>query len=76
MVHTILQAEREVIEMVSLRSEEDVMRWERLDDVIMGGRSSSGIRFDGGHGVWSGELVLEGGGFCGIRLRVYCDIAL
>mmetsp|Transcript_26186 Transcript_26186/g.83691 ORF Transcript_26186/g.83691 Transcript_26186/m.83691 type:complete len:633 (+) Transcript_26186:205-2103(+) len=47
--------------------------WERLDDVIMGGASSSGIseatpEADGFTGVvWSGELVVEGGGFCGTR---------
>jgi uncharacterized protein YbjT (DUF2867 family) len=45
-----------------------------LRAVIMGGNSSSAwsVAAEGGgaaHGVWSGQLVLEGGGFCGCR----CD---
>ena len=45
----------------------------RLDDVIMGGQSSSSMRQEGipGSGstyaVWEGELVHTGGGFCGTR---------
>ena len=45
----------------------------RLDDVIMGGQSSSGMRQAGVPGsgatyaVWEGELVHTGGGFCGTR---------
>ena len=43
--------------------------WQRLDDVIMGGQSSSGLQVssEGASAVWSGELITEGGGFCGAR---------
>jgi len=58
-------------------------RWDALDDVIMGGKSSSSLSVlvpeggEGGEGggsgrggaVWEGELVLEGGGFCGTRTK-------
>ena len=55
-------------------SEEDLSRWRRLDDTIMGGRSSSSWSLTMGErgeavGRWAGEMVLEGGGFCGCR----CD---
>ena len=57
--------------------------WDPLDDVIMGGQSSSALSFsssssvvegeEGGKGssaaVWKGELVFEGGGFCGTRTK-------
>lgn len=43
--------------------------WQRLDDVIMGGQSSSGLQAaeGGGSAVWTGDLIFEGGGFCGTR---------
>jgi hypothetical protein len=59
---------------VTFDSEAAVAKWRRMDDVIMGGNSSSAWSLsptaeEGGvpHGVWSGQLVLEGGGFCGCR---------
>ena len=60
------------VEVLPMRSAEDVARWERLDDVIMGGQSSSGLEAaaDGSGAVWRGELVVEGGGFCGARAGV------
>eukprot|EP00878_Enallax_costatus_P001050 GHUV01001185.1.p1 GENE.GHUV01001185.1~~GHUV01001185.1.p1 ORF type:complete len:643 (+),score=165.16 GHUV01001185.1:143-2071(+) len=50
---------------------DDLAIWERLDDVIMGGSSSSGLAAaeDGSGAVWSGDLIVEGGGFCGARTR-------
>jgi hypothetical protein len=60
----------ETVEVLPMRSAEDLARWQRLDDVIMGGASSSGLApaGDGRSGaVWRGELVVEGGGFCGAR---------
>lgn len=58
-------------EIMAMRTEEDLAAWERLDDVIMGGSSSSGIRAaeDGTGAVWTGDLIVEGGGFCGARTR-------
>lgn len=55
-----------------LQREEDVSRWEEVNDVIMGGSSSSSISLaEDGRGVlWSGKLVVEGGGFCGARVKV------
>jgi NADH dehydrogenase [ubiquinone] 1 alpha subcomplex assembly factor 1 len=43
-------------------------RWRPTDDVVMGGRSSSGMRAGDGVGVFAGELSLEqGGGFASVR---------
>ena len=57
--------------MVSMGSERDIGRWERLDDVIMGGQSSSTLRAtEDGAALFSGDLILEGGGFCGARTKV------
>ncbi|CAM9201011.1 unnamed protein product, partial [Sphacelaria rigidula] len=56
-------------------------KWEPLDDVIMGGRSSSAWKTGVGRGVlerqsdegmygrWAGTLVEEGGGFCGTVIK-------
>eukprot|EP00887_Chlorella_sp_A99_P002649 scaffold6.g2649.t1 len=72
-------------EILAMRSAEDVAKWERLDDVIMGGQSSSGLApaADGSGAVWTGDLIVEGGGFCGTRsvplaldLSAYDGIAL
>ena len=63
--------ERKLTTVLSMGSEQDMSRWERLDDVIMGGQSSSSLKgFEGGAALFSGELILEGGGFCGARTRV------
>ncbi len=53
----------------SFRQPEDLARWQRLDDVIMGGRSSSALELNAaeGYAEYKGELVVEGGGFCGTR---------
>lgn len=59
--------------------------WEPLDDVIMGGRSSSAWQAGVGSGAlerqsgkmfgrWAGTLVTEGGGFCGTVVKVCYDI--
>ncbi len=54
-----------------LGSEADLRQWQRLDDVIMGGQSSSTLEISNdGAAVFSGTLVLEGGGFCGARTNV------
>jgi hypothetical protein len=40
---------------------QDLEAWERLDDVIMGGSSSSGLgpSADGSGAVWRGDLIVE-----------------
>jgi len=60
--------------LITFDSEEAVAKWRRMDDVIMGGQSSSAWSLGGAegsarHGVWSGAVIVEGGGFCGCR----CD---
>lgn len=56
---------------VSMGSEQDIGRWERLDDIIMGGQSSSTLTAtEDGAALFSGDLILEGGGFCGARTKV------
>lgn len=77
----------EVEQVLSMRSAQDLEKWEKLDDVIMGGKSGSFLQsahevhgFQGGYdhksdyqfegAVWRGELITEGGGFCGARTKV------
>ena len=59
--------------LITFDTEEAVARWRRMDDVIMGGQSASAWAQGGAegsrHGVWSGQVIVEGGGFCGCR----CD---
>lgn len=59
-------------DILPMKSPDDLSVWQRLDDVIMGGQSSSGLAAakDGSGAIWSGTLVLEGGGFCGARTAV------
>ena len=65
--------DRKATTVVSMGSEQDIGRWERLDDVIMGGQSSSTLRAtEDGAALFSGDLILEGGGFCGARTKVIC----
>jgi uncharacterized protein YbjT (DUF2867 family) len=54
-----------------MATEQDLAKWDRLDDVIMGGQSSSAIvpLGDGRTAAWRGRLVHEGGGFCGQRTQ-------
>ena len=41
--------------------------WERIDDVVMGGVSSSKIVVGDGGAEWRGIVRTDGGGFCGTR---------
>lgn len=52
-----------------MQDSKDLERWQKLDDVIMGGNSDSNLALsESADGfTWSGELVVEGGGFCGQR---------
>lgn len=57
--------------MVNMSTEEDLKVWQRLDDVIMGGKSESALDVASADSdasvVWQGELITDGGGFCGTR---------
>ena len=44
--------------------------WERIDDVIMGGVSSSRLVQGDDCAIFEGTLREEGGGFCGQRLKL------
>eukprot|EP00191_Tetraselmis_sp_GSL018_P017918 CAMPEP_0177587416 /NCGR_PEP_ID=MMETSP0419_2-20121207/5637_1 /TAXON_ID=582737 /ORGANISM="Tetraselmis sp., Strain GSL018" /LENGTH=629 /DNA_ID=CAMNT_0019077459 /DNA_START=24 /DNA_END=1913 /DNA_ORIENTATION=+ len=61
--------QRKVELVAGMRSPEEAQAWKPLDDVIMGGRSSSALAAPGpdGAAAWRGRLVVEGGGFCGLR---------
>ena len=54
---------------------EALTAWERIDDVIMGGVSSSRLTLppDGGYALFEGRLRSEGGGFCGQRMRLLAE---
>lgn len=82
----------EVENVLKMSSDSDLDAWEKLDDVIMGGKSGSKMQtaerveiFEGANNapkgtydydgaVWRGELVVEGGGFCGTRTKVSCCV--
>lgn len=51
----------------SFQSAADLEQWERLDDVIMGGQSSSAFQLADGFAEYKGELVVEGGAWPGGR---------
>lgn len=53
--------QRNIKEILVMRSDKDLQAWERLDDVIMGGSSSSGLAVaeDGGGVTWKGDLIVE-----------------
>ncbi|CAL8465559.1 g5095 [Coccomyxa elongata] len=62
---------RETAVVLPMASDADLAVWDRLDDVIMGGQSSSTLRSagDGSGADFSGDLIIEGGGFCGARSK-------
>ena len=48
--------------------------WRIINDGVMGGKSTSMITINGeGHGVFQGNVITEGGGFCSLRYN--CDLA-
>ncbi|KAK9845099.1 hypothetical protein WJX74_010569 [Apatococcus lobatus] len=54
----------------SMSSKSDLAKWKSLDDPVMGGKSSSSISLsEAGNFLWSGEVITEGGGFCGNRVQ-------
>ena len=58
-------------QVIPMGTEKEIKKWERLDDVIMGGQSESGLKLgEAGTAVWQGVLRVEGGGFCGARAKV------
>mmetsp|Transcript_6163 Transcript_6163/g.15241 ORF Transcript_6163/g.15241 Transcript_6163/m.15241 type:complete len:444 (-) Transcript_6163:161-1492(-) len=57
-----------------------VAKFDRIDDAIMGGISTSSLRASGGddddsegYASWSGVCRLDGGGFCGTRTLPFQD---
>ena len=58
-------------QVLGLQSQSDLAKFERLDDVIMGGQSESALKpGPDGTAEWQGVLRVEGGGFCGCRSKV------
>ena len=47
--------------------------WERIDDVIMGGVSSSRLVPESSSTLFEGRLRSEGGGFCGQRMKLLAE---
>jgi hypothetical protein len=54
-------------------AENAISAWERIDDVIMGGVSSSKLSLDETSAIFEGRLRSEGGGFCGQRMRLLAE---
>jgi hypothetical protein len=74
---------KETTPVLPMAGDSDLALWQRLDDVIMGGQSSSSLELvnaaasgdaDAVNAAvkFGGELVIEGGGFCGARTKVNC----
>ncbi|KAJ8614295.1 hypothetical protein CTAYLR_001186 [Chrysophaeum taylorii] len=59
--------------LVQFRGPDALNLFERIDDVVMGGVSSSSVRQAEGRAVWSGIVRVEGGGFCGARTKPFVD---
>lgn len=57
------------------KKKESVESFERIDDAIMGGISTSVLRDVEGenYASWSGVCRTEGGGFCGCRSKAFFD---
>ena len=84
MLHALPPSPRTVLSMQSLSPlfdfaggdvAEALTSWERIDDVIMGGVSSSRlVAAEKGEGVvFEGRLRSDGGGFCGQRMRLLAE---
>lgn len=72
------RAERSSELVLPMRSAQELTKWQRMDDVIMGGQSRSAMSPapDGTGAVWFGDLIVEGGGFCGCRTeRMRLDLS-
>jgi len=55
-------------------AEATVALWERIDDVVMGGVSSSKVvATEGGGAEWRGIVRTDGGGFCGTRTATLAE---
>jgi monofunctional biosynthetic peptidoglycan transglycosylase len=56
--------------LADFRDPGEAARWRPVDDVVMGGRSSSAMRAGDRFGIFAGEVSLEeGGGFASVRRR-------
>jgi len=53
----------------AFKKKEEVENFQRLDDVIMGGKSESSWKKHKKFATWTGKLIEEGGGFCGTRAK-------
>jgi uncharacterized protein YbjT (DUF2867 family) len=60
---------RDSMVVLAMQEASDLEKWQKLDDVIMGGNSDSTLALNESSDgfTWSGELIVEGGGFCGQR---------
>ena len=67
------QATSVAVAEVPLLTSSNLEAWERIDDVIMGGVSSSQLVADGEAVSFEGTLREEGGGFCGQRLKLLTE---
>lgn len=57
--------------MSTMSSDPFIAGLQSLDDPVMGGKSSSSISLsEAGNFLWSGQVIMEGGGFCGNRVQV------
>lgn len=76
--HVSVEKDRECAREFSHLIDIDASSWRVLDDVIMGGKSSSTMRVSGdmsstAGSMWEGNLSFEGGGFCGVRSSIIED---
>ena len=55
---------------MTLNTVDDVKAWRSVNDGVMGGRSSGGVKFSENHMVFEGVINTNGGGFSSIRRQV------
>jgi len=69
--------ERPLLEFVGEKRAASIGKFEKFDDQIMGGMSQSAILSYGegeqGHAAFTGVVRVEGGGFCGSRMKLLND---
>ena len=68
-----MAASTPLFDFAGAKREETIERWERIDDVIMGGVSRSRLVAADDGTSFEGRLRSEGGGFCGTRLKLLAE---
>eukprot|EP00466_Bigelowiella_natans_P018910 jgi/Bigna1/141651/aug1.64_g16359 len=70
---TMKKPSKEDVSSVKLVKMSEGGMWTTIDDTIMGGKSKSSIEIADDVLKWSGGVITEGGGFCGLRTKDFAN---